>query len=198
MRYSYPIEQAIRAVAILHAGQVRKGPVQYPYITHIFATTLLVADYTDDENTIVTALLSDTLSDTDYTPTEMEQDFGGTIQMLVSSITEPMQGTMNSHEFGDVRKAFIKQLKNVKEEALLVLAAKKVHSMRTTIEEYADDLSAFISDFGPNQEPTIIYYQELSNALNRRLTNAILTEFNDVFTEYKQFLHDVKAKSEDY
>lgn len=55
--YSFAIEQAIRAASVLHKDQVRKGQVPYPYITHLFAVSMIVSDYTEDENTIVAALL---------------------------------------------------------------------------------------------------------------------------------------------
>ncbi len=44
----------------------------------------------------------------------------------------------------------------------------------------------------------LLIYQEFSNILNRRLKNAILSEFNSVFTEYKNFLQDVQKKQENY
>ncbi len=198
MRYTYAIEQAIRAASVLHTGQVRKGPVPYPYLTHVYAVAMIVSDYTDDENTIIAALLHDTLSDTDYTSVELEDDFGGVVRGYVESITEPHYSTDNRKLLIDERKNFLKKLKDVKEEALIVLAADKIHTMRTIVEEYLEDISAFIADFGPNQDDALFFYQEMSNVLNRRLRNAILAEFNDVFTEYKNFIHEVKHKSENY
>ena len=72
MSYSYAIEQAIRAASVLHKDQIRKGSVPYPYVTHLFAVAMIVSDYTSDEDTIVAALLHDTLEDTDYTEEELE------------------------------------------------------------------------------------------------------------------------------
>ncbi len=198
MRYTYAIEQAIRAASVLHTGQVRKGPVPYPYLTHVFAVAMIVSDYTDDENTIIAALLHDTLSDTDYTSAELEDDFGGKVKDIVESITEPHYTTDNRKLLLEERKNFLKKLKDVQEEALIVLAADKVHTMRTVVEEYLEDISAFVADFGPNQDDRLFFYQEISNVLNRRLQNAILSEFNDVFTEYKNFIHEVKHKTENY
>ena len=89
MAYSYAIEQAIRAASVLHKDQVRKGQVPYPYMTHLYAVALIVSDYTDDDDTIVAALLHDTLEDTDYEEKELEDDFGGGVRDIVVSLTEP-------------------------------------------------------------------------------------------------------------
>ena len=81
--YSYRIEQALRAITILHKDQVRKGAMSIPYISHLFAVALIVSEYTKDEDTLIGALLHDTLEDTDYTGEELEQDFGGKVREKV-------------------------------------------------------------------------------------------------------------------
>jgi len=192
MRYTFAIEQAIRAASVLHQDQVRKGLIPYPYITHLIATAMIVSDYLDDEEAIVAALLHDTLSDTDYTEQEIIEDFGTEVHTIVTSIQEPKDKTKEN------QKVFFKKLKNAPEKALIVLAGEKIHNMRCIVEEYYDDPSRFVADFGTNLDLRLFYYQELSNALNRKLDNAILAEFNDVFTEYKNFLNHVQEKTETY
>jgi (p)ppGpp synthase/HD superfamily hydrolase len=199
MAYSYAVEQAIRAGSILHKDQIRKGSVPYAYVTHLFAVAMIVSDYTDDEDTIVSALLHDTLEDTDYTEKELEDDFGGSVKDIVVSITEPFKDeTDNNKTKAEQKKLFLKQLKNANEKALIVLAADKIHNMRSIIEEFYNDHSTFLAEFGTAIEDRIMFYQELSNVLNRKLKNDILAEFNNVFTEYKNFLHDVEKKRNEY
>ena len=70
--------------------------------------------------------------------------------------------------------------------------------MRAVVEEYYENHSAFLADFGGGNEDRLFFYQEISNLLNRNLKNAILAEFNNVFTEYKNFLHDVEKKRSEY
>ncbi len=81
-------------------------------------------------------------------------------------------------------------------ESLMVSAADKIHNMRSIVEEYFDDHHRFVADFGGLLDERILIYQEISNMLNRRLKNGILTEFNHVFTEYKNFIEDVKKSKE--
>ncbi|MFZ2252904.1 MAG: HD domain-containing protein [Minisyncoccia bacterium] len=198
MSYSYAIEQAIRAASVLHKDQVRKGQVPYPYITHLTAVAMIVSDYTDDEDTIVASLLHDTLEDTDYTEKELEDDFGGSVKEIVCAISEPKSNDKEPTNVEAQKKQYLKQLANASERALVVVAADKIHNMRSIVEEYFDDHTGFMADFGTSLDDRLLVYQEISNTLNRRLHNAILSEFNSVFTEYKNFLHDVEKKRNTY
>ncbi|MCB9810512.1 bifunctional (p)ppGpp synthetase/guanosine-3',5'-bis(diphosphate) 3'-pyrophosphohydrolase, partial [Candidatus Nomurabacteria bacterium] len=58
--YTYKIEQAIKAASLLHQEQLRKGDVPLPYATHLMSVMMIVRDYTNDEDTLVAALLHDT------------------------------------------------------------------------------------------------------------------------------------------
>jgi (p)ppGpp synthase/HD superfamily hydrolase len=196
--YSYAIEQAIRAASVLHKDQVRKGQVPYPYITHLTAVAMIVSDYTDDEDTIVASLLHDTLEDTDYTEEELEDDFGGSVKEIVCAISEPKIKDKEPASIEAQKKQYLKQLATTSERALVVVAADKIHNMRSIVEEYFDDHTGFMADFGTSLDDRLLVYQEISNTLNRRLHNAILSEFNSVFTEYKNFLHDVEKKRNSY
>ena len=197
MSYSYRIEQAIRAAAVLHKDQVRRGQTPFPYITHLYAVATLVADYTEDENVIIAALLHDSIEDTDYTPDELKDDFGGEVMDLVLGVTE--QGHNHDEEpksWKERKKQYVKQLKNAPTGSLLIAAADKVHNMRCIIEDYYDDHSQFMADFGGSLGERVMVYQEISNILNRKLENDILSEFNHVFDEYKKFIDHVQKKKE--
>lgn len=190
--YSYRIEQAIRAAAILHKDQLRKGSVPLPYITHLIATTLILRDYTDDEDTIVAALLHDTIEDTDYTAEELREDFGENVHRIVTALSEPQSSSQQEISWLEQKKAYATQLKKAPAESLMIAAADKCHNMRAIVEEYLDDHSRFVADFGGKLEQRIQMYQDIANVLNNRLENAILHEFNHVFSEYKQFVYDVQ------
>jgi len=194
MSYSYRIEQAIRAAAILHKNQVRKGQTPFPYITHLYAVGMLVSDYTTDEDTIVAALLHDTLEDTDYTTEELHNDFGATVMQLVESVTEPVGERVEKLNWKEIKKLYLKQLKNAQQGALIIAAADKIHNMRCVVEEYYDKHSEFLADFGGSLEDRLTMYQEISNILNRSLKNEILSEFNHVFDEYKKFIEHIERE----
>ncbi len=193
--YSYRIEQALRAATILHKDQVRKGTMPIPYVSHLFAVAMIATEYTKDEDVMIAALLHDTLEDTDYTASELQEDFGGKVREIVEALSEPKvaEGTTTWKE----RKiAYAKSLRSAREEVLIIAAADKIHNMRAIVEEYYDDHSRFTSDFEGSLEDRVLMYEEISTTLNRSLKNAIIDEFNHVFLEYKNFINDVKKSKE--
>lgn len=199
MAYTHKIEQAIRAAAVLHKDQVRKGDMPFPVVSHLVSVAMIVSDYTHDEDTIVAALLHDTIEDTDYTAEELQEDFGGPVRDIVEALSEPQTESDGGKAIWKKKKnVYVEQLKEAPIEALIVCAADKIHNMRTMVEDYYDDHSKFIANFGGKLEDRIIAYQEISNVLNNRLKSEILSEFNNVFTEYKNFIADVKKSKEDY
>ena len=190
--YTYKIEQAIKAAALLHQDQLRKGAVAVPYVTHLVAVLMIIRDYTQEENTLVAALLHDTLEDTDYTAEELRADFGDTVAKIVLTLTEPERNKEVKIPWLEVKKTYAKQLKNGPLEAVIIAAADKAHNFRTTVEEYHDDHQRFIQDFGPHLDARLEAYQSIANVINNRLNGGIVHEFNHTWKEYKQFIYDVE------
>ncbi len=194
--YSYRLEKAIRAAAVLHQDQKRRGKVPLPYITHLAAVAWLVADYTQKEDCIIAAWLHDSLEDTEYTAAELEEDFGEKVRKIVETVSEPQDIEGKEVSWKGRKTAYLEQLKAGPEEALLIAAADKIHNMRSVVEEYYDNHEGFIKDFSGSLDERAMRYQELSNLLNRRLSNDIIAEFNHVYTEYKNFLGHVKKNQD--
>lgn len=194
--YSYRIEQAIRAAAVLHKNQLRKGSIPFPYITHLVATAFTLMDYTDDEDVIIAGLLHDTIEDTDYTIEELQEDFGGRVCEIVEAVSEPKSTPENKISWRDKKLAYVRKLKKGPEEAILVAAADKIHNLRTLVEDYTEDHDSFMQDFGKNFAERMEVYQLIANVINNRLQGPILAEFNHVFEEYKLFLYNVKETEE--
>lgn len=193
--YSYRIEQAIRAAALLHEGQKRRGRVPLPHVTHLAAVAWIVSDYTDSEDAIVSAWLHDILEDTDYTKEELAEDFGLEVLKIVETVTEPKEKDGKKLSWIERKIAYNEQLKIGPDESLIIAAADKIHNMRSIVEEYHDNQRAFLKDFPGDLDERALRYQNLSNTLNRRLANDIIAEFNHVYSEYKNFLGHVSKIS---
>lgn len=190
--YTYKVEQAIKAAALLHQDQLRKGSVPLPYITHLMAVMLIVRDYTDNEDTLAAALLHDTIEDTDYTIEELRKDFGDKVAKLVETLTEPQRDGQVKISWLETKKIYAKQLRKGPPEAILIAAADKAHNFRSTVEEYFTEHDRFIKDFGPNLDARLEAYQTIANAINSRQADGIVHEFNHTFKEYKNFIFDVQ------
>ena len=190
--YTYKIEQAIKAAALLHQDQLRKGDKNLPYITHLMAVTVILRDYTKDEDALVAALLHDTIEDTDYTMEELETDFGKNVAKIVATVTEPDNTGDKKIPWVDVKKTYARQIKNGPIEAVMVAAADKIHNFRSIVETYYEDHVGFLRDFGTDLDSRLEAYQAIANAINNRLADGIVHEFNHTFEQYKNFIFDVK------
>jgi len=193
--YTFKIEQAIKAAALLHQDHLRKGSVPLPYITHLMAVMMIVRDYTSNEDTIIAALLHDTLEDTDYTADELREDFGEKVATLVKTLSEPKSDESNKISWLNRKKIYAKQLRNGPIEAVMIAAADKAHNFRSVVDEYNENHRLFLQDFGTNLEERLEAYQWISNAINNRLQDGIVHEFNHTFKAYKKFILDVQAKN---
>jgi (p)ppGpp synthase/HD superfamily hydrolase len=194
--YSYRIEQAIRAAAVLHHDQNRKGSMPFPYVTHLMSVAFMLQDYTDNEDIIVAALLHDTVEDTDYTLDELQEDFGGTVRELVETLSEPTNQGDRRYTWKEKKMEYAKQLKKGPKDAILIAAADKAHNFRTVVEEYFDAPERFLQDFGKNLDERLEVYQTIANVINNRLEGPLLNEFNHVFESYKEFIYAVKKSGE--
>jgi (p)ppGpp synthase/HD superfamily hydrolase len=194
--YSYRIEQAIRAAAVLHRDKRRKGSMPFPYVTHLYSVATMLTDFSEDEDVIVAGLLHDTIEDTDYTLAELEEDFGGRVREIVDTLTEPKQTGEQKNSWSERKRIYAKQLKQGSKEAVMIAAVDKIHNFRTSVEEYYDDHNRFLQDFGKNLDERLEVYQIIANVINSRLEGKILTEFNHVFEEYKNFIYAIKKAQE--
>src|SRR5215475_5917412 len=80
------VRRAYEVGALAHAGQTRKSGE--PYITHPVAVAGILAELGMDAETIVAAILHDTLEDTPLSREEIESAFGPTVAALVDGVTK--------------------------------------------------------------------------------------------------------------
>jgi len=69
-----------------HLGQFRLSGE--PYIEHPVAVAGILADLRMDVDTLASAILHDTVEDTDLTSEELRQQFGDQVQRLVEGVTK--------------------------------------------------------------------------------------------------------------
>ena len=113
-----------------HDGQLRKDGS--PYITHPLAVAEIVADLGLDADSVIAALLHDTVEDTDATHEEVAKRFGDTVADLVDGVTKltRMQYTSKEDEqMENLRKMFMAMAKDVR--VILIKLCDRLHNMRT-------------------------------------------------------------------
>jgi GTP diphosphokinase / guanosine-3',5'-bis(diphosphate) 3'-diphosphatase len=116
--------------AAAHVGQTRKSGE--PYITHPVAVARVLADQGLDVETLVAAILHDTLEDTPLTPESITTEFGATVTELVDGVTK-----LDKLQFRDRQEAnaesFRKMLLAMSRDlrVILIKLADRLHNMRT-------------------------------------------------------------------
>lgn len=113
-----------------HSSQLRKDG--NPYITHPLAVASIVADLELDQDSIIAAMLHDTIEDTGVTHEAIAQRFGATVADLVEGVTKLTRVQFNTREekqMENLRKMLLAMSKDIR--VVLVKICDRLHNMRT-------------------------------------------------------------------
>ena len=113
-----------------HGSQLRK--TGEPYIIHPLATTEILTELEVDTDTLVAALLHDTVEDTDVSLNLVTELFGEDVTLLVDGVTKLGRIPYSSKEetqAENMRKMFLAMAKDIR--VVLIKLADRLHNMRT-------------------------------------------------------------------
>jgi len=113
-----------------HGNQKRASGA--PYFSHPLEVAAILAEMRLDDATIATALLHDTIEDTDVTRTEIDTMFGPEIGTLVDGLTKIKKldlVTKKAEQAENFRKLLLAISSDIR--VLLVKLADRLHNMRT-------------------------------------------------------------------
>ena len=114
----------------MHDGQTRESGE--PYYTHPVEVANILAEMKMDVGTIVTAILHDTLEDTEATYEDLKKKFGAEVADLVngvSKLTRIESQTREGKQAENFRKLLLAMSEDIR--VLLVKLADRLHNMRT-------------------------------------------------------------------
>ncbi|GAB3515083.1 RelA/SpoT family protein [Pseudoxanthomonas daejeonensis] len=124
------LREAWRVGAAAHAGQTRKSGE--PYITHPVAVAGVLAELGLDVETLIAAILHDTIEDTPLRREEIAAQFGADVADLVDGVTK-----LDKLKFRDRQEAaaesFRKMLLAMSRDlrVIMIKLADRLHNMRT-------------------------------------------------------------------
>ncbi len=124
------IDRAFVLADKAHAPQKRASGE--PYIIHPIAVATIIAQMHLDKESIIAALLHDTVEDTVVTPEDISREFGSTVQDLVNGVTK-----LDKLRFHDYREAQVENFRKMilamtrDIRVILIKLADRTHNMRT-------------------------------------------------------------------
>ena len=213
-KYSERYLAAFRYAAELHALQIRKGSEgrpqheQVPYLAHLMAVSAFVWEGGGDEDQAIAGLLHDALEDQGdkVSYADLVERFGERVAKIVLAATDTTD--IPKPPWKQRKREYLKGLKKLDRDAALVIAADKLHNLRSTI----DDLRHFGPkvwdrfDAPKGSEDILWYYQKASKRLSevapsnlivRRLRREVrqLEKMLDAQTKAKKKAKAKKAKA---
>ena len=124
------IRAAFEVAARAHESQKRRDGS--PYVTHAAAAARIVARMGLDEDSIVAALLHDTIEDTGVTHEDIAKQFGPSAADIVEGVTKLTRVNYTSREeeqMENLRKMLLAMSKDIR--VILIKLADRLHNMRT-------------------------------------------------------------------
>ena len=180
--YSVRIEHAITTMLEAHGLQRRKAGRGFE-ASHALSVALITADFGFDEDTVVAALLHDTLEDTDLDPTVIAERFGEPVLRMVEDVSEPPQPAR-----WKMRKlAYLEQLRiTPRLGSLAVASADKIHNLTKMAAGIEARGAAFLHAFNAGLDEMLWYQNAVYDLAAGRWRHAILEEHRrrlDAFIE---------------
>jgi len=123
------LQKAIQLIKQYHAGVKRKSGE--PFYLHPIAVAHILLDYTQEQDTIIAALLHDTVEDTSLSLNQVALSFNAVVSNIVDGVTH-LDSNLKNKRIQLTAHENIQQLLETKDERVLyVKLADRLHNMRT-------------------------------------------------------------------
>ena len=113
-----------------HSGQKRRDGS--PYVSHCIAAAIITAEMGLDEDSIIAALLHDTIEDTSLTHNDIARSFGTSVADIVEGVTKLTRvqyTSVEEQQMENMRKMLLAMAKDIR--VILIKMADRLHNMRT-------------------------------------------------------------------
>src|SRR3989338_4584690 len=127
------IRRAFEVGEEAHKGQKRRSGE--PFFTHPVTVALSLIHMGADADTIIAALLHDTVEDTSITLEELKSQFGGTVAHLIDGVTKLDAETPGKHPSPDDQIENIRKIFTLMQDDARIIVIKlmdRLHNMKTT------------------------------------------------------------------
>lgn len=165
---------AFELASRLHAGQVRKG-TQVPYLSHLMAVAALVAEDRGGTDAVCAALLHDSAEDQggEAALAEIDRRVGPRVAGLVRQCSDAVPEPGSEKQPWRVRKeAMLGRLPDLDRDALLVIAADKLHNLRAALTDEQLTGPEVWSRFKTGRDGFRWYHHEMARVLTQLVSDS--------------------------
>jgi len=183
--FSERIVDAMALAVALHGSQTRKCS-DVPYITHLLAVAALVGEYGGSEDQFIAALLHDAVEDQGGLEIldQIRAQFGPAVAELVWACTDAWEEP--KPPWRQRKEAHIARIPDTPPEARLIIAADKLHNLRSMIQTYPPgDDGPYWRNFRGGKEGSLWYYDAMGEALRTGWDHPIQEELEDCLNRFK-------------
>jgi (p)ppGpp synthase/HD superfamily hydrolase len=181
--YSDRLDAAFALTRKLHHGQTRKGS-DIPYLSHLLAVAAIVGEHGGDEDQLIAALLHDAVEDQGGRPLldQIRAQFGPRVAGLVEACTDAFDHP--KPPWKERKLAYLARIPAAPLDARLVIAADKIHNLRSMIADYQSVGNDLWSRFTASREETLWYYNSVVRELALNWQHPALEELRTVFSQF--------------
>ncbi len=170
--FSPRIELAITTAIEAHGLRRRKAGSAFE-ATHALSVGLIVSDFGGAENSVVAALLHDTLEDTLLNQEVIRDRFGDYVLAIVTDLTEPKKPVAWRRR----KEAYIECLRqSPRDESRTVASADKIHNLSSMVAGLENQGVTFIDMFTAGLEGMVWFQREVHRMLTKEWSHPILDE----------------------
>ncbi|MGD9127443.1 MAG: HD domain-containing protein [Planctomycetia bacterium] len=174
---------AVEMAGQLHAQQ-RRRLWQVPYVGHLLRVAGIVAEWAEDEETVIAAVLHDAIEDQGG-PAAREQirkAFGERVATIVDECSDTDQKP--KPPWRERKEAYLAHLKNALPETHLIAAADKLDNIRSLITGYIEYGESLWDHFHGGRDNTLWFYREVVTILEEVMPGPLVRELT---RELRQF-----------
>ncbi|MGD0516419.1 MAG: HD domain-containing protein [Thermoguttaceae bacterium] len=192
MRLTERFNDALQYAVQLHAGQMRKVSGE-PYAAHLLGVASIVLDYGADEDEAIAALLHDAIEDQgshwqsqwhSALGEEIGRRFGPGVAAIVRGCSDAE--TMPKPPWQERKEAFLARLEHASPSIRLIVAADKLHNVRSLLRDYRRQGETIWRHFKGGREKTLWYYRAVVEVLKRSGVTPLVEELDRAVTELER------------
>ena len=187
--YTPRVELALATVLEAHGLRRRKAGRGFE-VTHVTSVAWITADYGFDEDTVIAALLHDTLEDTALDPHVIRSRFGDLVLGMVQDVSEPPK----PRPWRARKEAYIAQLRQTPRLGSLAIAsADKIHNLTKMVDGLRTHGVEFAAAFTAGLDAMQWYHHTVFEMAAARWSHAILDEHRRRMDAFDAAAHELTS-----